>query len=218
MTRETGPVEFSGFSDRGLDLYAGLEADNSKTYWAEHKTVWESEVRDPMLALTSALADEFGEAKLFRPYRDVRFSKDKTPYKTHQGAFVGGGTVGVGWYVQVDKDGLLAGGGWRAHESAEVTRFRAAVDSEGTGPVLEQIVARLRGDGFQVDGDQTKTRPRGYPAGHPRLDLLRCRSLMVVRRYGAPDWLHSPRALDEVRTTWRELRPLADWMRAHVGA
>jgi uncharacterized protein (TIGR02453 family) len=118
------PGEFRGFPDRGLELYAGLEADNSKSYWSDHKAVWESDVRDPMRALTAALADEFGEAKLFRPYRDVRFSKDKTPYKTHQGAFVGQGTVGIGWYVQVDKDGLMAGGGWRAHESAQVTRFR----------------------------------------------------------------------------------------------
>lgn len=215
-TPAPAPGEFRGFSDAGLELYAGLEADNSKTYWTTHKAVWESEVRDPLRALAAALEDEFGEAKLFRPYRDVRFSKDKTPYKTHQGAFVGSGTVGIGWYVQVDKDGLLAGGGWRAHEPGQVTRYRQAVDAEATGTELEGIVGRLRADGFEIDGDETKTRPRGYPADHPRLDLLRCRSLMVVRRYGAPDWLATPRALDEVRTAWRAFRPLAEWVTAHV--
>ncbi len=216
MATTQDPGEFRGFSDRALELYAGLEADNSKTFWAGNKAVWENEVRDPMRALTAALAEEFGEAKLFRPHRDIRFSKDKTPYKTHQGAFVGDGTLGVGWYVQVDQEGLLAGGGWRSHSSAEVTRFRAAVDAEDSGPALERIVTRLRADGFQEQGDRTRTRPRGYPADHPRLDLLRCRSLMVTRRYGAPDWLATPRALDEVRSAWRELRPLADWMRSHV--
>ena len=221
MATTTGPAdvgEFRGFSDRGLELYAGLEADNSRTYWAAHKAVWEAEVRDPMRALTAALADEFGEAKLFRPHRDIRFSKDKTPFKTHQGALAGEGSVGAGWYVQVDKDGLSAGGGWRAHEPAQVTRFRQAVDSDATGPELERIVADLRAAGFEVNGDELKSRPRGYPADHPRLDLLRCRSLMVVRRYGAPDWLATPRALDEVRDAWRTVRPLAEWVTRHVDA
>ena len=72
---------FTGFTDRALELYAGLEADNSRQYWEAHKPEWEAEVRDPMRALTAELEDEFGSAKLFRPYRDVRFSADKTPYK-----------------------------------------------------------------------------------------------------------------------------------------
>ena len=101
---------FTGFSDQALELYAGLEADNSKAFWTDHKAVWESQVRDPMQALLDELEAEFGPGKLFRPYRDVRFSKDKTPYKTHQAAFVGRVT-GVGWYLQLDAEGLLAGGG-----------------------------------------------------------------------------------------------------------
>ena len=98
---------FAGFSDRALELYAGLEADNSREYWARHKPEWEAEVRDPMRALLAGLEDEFGPAKMFRPNRDVRFSKDKAPYKTHQGALVpvSEETVGVGYYVQVDADG-----------------------------------------------------------------------------------------------------------------
>ena len=74
----------------------------------------------------------------------------------------------------------------------------------------------LRGSGFDVNGDELKTRPRGYPADHPRLDLLRCRSLMVSRRFGAPDWLADAAALEQVRGTWREVRPLADWVSTHV--
>jgi uncharacterized protein (TIGR02453 family) len=146
----------------------------------------------------------------------VRFSKDKTPYKTHQGAFVGDGTLGIGYYVQVDKDGLMAGGGWRSHETGQVTRYREAVDAEASGPELERIVSGLKAAGFEVNGDETKVRPRGYPADHPRLDLLRCRSLMVYRRYGAPDWLATPRAQDEVRAAWRAVRPLTAWVRQHV--
>src|SRR3712207_2500424 len=88
--RRAGPVRsavsFTGFPDEGLVFYEGLEADNSKTYWTEHRHLYEECVRTPMQALADELAPEFGSPKLFRPYRDVRFSHDKTPYKTHQGA------------------------------------------------------------------------------------------------------------------------------------
>jgi len=208
---------FQGFSDRALELYAGLEADNSKEFWASHKAVWEAEVRDPMTALLDALEDEFGPGKMFRPYRDVRFSKDKTPYKTSQAAFVGS-TLGIGYYLRLGADGLLAGGGWRAHEPGQVERYRAAVADEESGPPLVAAVDALRAAGFTVEGDPVKTRPRGYPADHPRLDLLRCRSLMVFRQYGAPDWLATPHALEEVRDAWRAVRPLAEWVTRHVDA
>ena len=139
---------FTGFSDRALELYAGLEADNSRQYWTDHKTEWEAEVRDPMRALVAELEAEFGPAKLFRPHRDVRFSADKTPYKTHQGAFVSasdGSELGVGWYVQVDKDGLLAGGGWRAHDSEQVKRYRDAVAPDQPGEELALLMQEMAG-------------------------------------------------------------------------
>ena len=208
---------FAGFSDRALELYAGLEADNSREYWARHKAEWEAEVRDPMRALLAGLEDEFGPAKLFRPNRDVRFSKDKAPYKTHQGALVPvtEDTVGVGFYVQVDAEGLLAGGGWRSHGTEEIARYRAAVDG-ATGAELQRLVQRLEAAGFDVEGERVATRPRGVPADHPRLELMRARSLMVFRRFGAPDWLATPRAADEVRGAWHAVRPLADWVGRHV--
>ena len=103
--------EFTGFPVAALDFYDDLEVDNTKSFWAAHKHTWEESVRDPMLALTAALTREFGEAKVFRPYRDVRFAKDKTPYKDHQGAFVAAGPA-TGWYVQVGSPGVFVAAGW----------------------------------------------------------------------------------------------------------
>jgi uncharacterized protein (TIGR02453 family) len=208
-------TSFKGFTDQALELYVGLEADNSKEFWATHKAVWEAEVRDPMVALLDALEDEFGPGKVFRPYRDVRFSKDKTPYKTHQGAFVGA-TLGIGYYVQIGAEGLLAGGGWRPHEPGQVERYRVAVADDTSGPPLVAAVDALVAAGFRVEGDPVKTRPRGYPADHPRLALIRNRALMVTRSFGAPDWLATPEALDHVRTAWRTVAPLAGWVTEHV--
>lgn len=86
---------FTGFPVAALDFYEDLEADNSKAFWAAHKAVYDDCVRGPMRALLGELEDEFGEGKMFRPYRDVRFSRDKIPYKTHQGGYVATGP-GIG--------------------------------------------------------------------------------------------------------------------------
>ena len=82
-------MTFSGWPEEALDFYEGLEADNSKSYWTSHKAVYEQAVLRPMTELVEQLAAEFGEPKIFRPYRDIRFSADKSPYKTHIGATLG---------------------------------------------------------------------------------------------------------------------------------
>jgi uncharacterized protein (TIGR02453 family) len=207
---------FEGFTDDALEFYDGLMADNSKTYWTAHKAVYDDAIAAPMQALVDALAPEFGPGRLFRPYRDVRFSKDKTPYKTGQAAFVGS-DPGVGYYVQVDADGLLAGGGFRAHSTPQVDRFRRAVDDDRSGGEITDIVEQLRTDDFEIRGAQVKTRPRGYPADHPRIELLRYKEIMAAKAFGAPDWLATPNALDHVRSAWRRLGPLTTWVATHVG-
>ena len=83
-------MTFSGWPEEALDFYDELAADNTKTYWTANKAVYEEKILRPMADLTEELAAEFGEPKIFRPYRDVRFSPDKTPYKTHIGAVIGG--------------------------------------------------------------------------------------------------------------------------------
>ena len=73
---ETRSVTFRGWPSEALEFYEGLTADNSKTYWTAHKAVYESQVLAPMEALLVELEAEFGAGKIFRPYRDVRFSAD----------------------------------------------------------------------------------------------------------------------------------------------
>ena len=68
-------MAFSGWGDEALEFYEGLEADNTKTYWTRQKAVYEEKVLGPMTELLDELGPEFGEPKIFRPYRDVRFSK-----------------------------------------------------------------------------------------------------------------------------------------------
>jgi len=208
---------FAGFPAWGVNFYQELEDNNTKEFWAANKAQWERDVREPMLALVDALEDEFGPAKLFRPNRDIRFSADKSPYKTHQGA-IAGTAPGVGYYVQLSGDGLAVGGGFRTHSPAQTEAFRRAIAADGTGVEFEGIVAELSGAGFDLEGHALKTRPKGYDADHPRLDLLRRKEIMALNRVGSPAWLSKPVALEHIRSSWAAIRPLTEWVVANVPA
>ena len=212
-------MTFAGFPDEGLVFYEGLEADNSKTFWTAHRSEYESSVRAPMLALLQELAGEFGTAKVFRPYRDVRFSHDKTPYKTHQGAVVTPEGRGAGaWYVQISADGLtVSGGSWRL-ETDQVARYRRAVADPVQGLRLERAVERLRGAGWDIEGDRLIRVPAGFSADDDRIELLKHKALHATRRWTPEDWLHTPEVLDRVRTSWRDLATLNSWLGDNVGA
>lgn len=206
---------FSGFPLAGLDFYEDLEADNSKAFWNARKEEYETSVKAPMLALTTELEPAFGAAKIFRPYRDVRFAKDKTPYKNHQGAYVSV-APSTGWYVQIGAAGLYVAGGFYGGSSEQVAQLRSTIDHEVRGPELEKILAKLVRAGYTIGGEQLKTKPKGYDADHPRIGLLRHKALICHREFGAPPWLDKPRAAKEIRTAWETMRPLVDWLGAVV--
>jgi uncharacterized protein (TIGR02453 family) len=207
----TAVAEFTGFPEAALDFYDDLEIDNTKTYWTAHKDVYEQAVKTPMTALVTALEPEFGEAKVFRPYRDVRFAKDKTPYKTNQGAWVARGPS-TGWYVEVAAPGVRVGAGVYDASSDRLAKIRAAIDDSRRGRQLEKILAKLETGGWEVRGDKLKTTPRGYDGSHPRIELLRHRSLTVGKSYGFEPVIHTPDLLDQVRADWRAAAPLVDWI------
>ena len=94
--------------------------------------------------------------------------------------------------------------------------IRDAIDRERTGTELEQILATLRADGFEIGGEQLKTSPRGYAADHPRIELLRHKSLIAGRSHGFEPVIHTPELLDLVRDDWRAVRPLVEWVATHA--
>ena len=165
-----------------------------------------------MTVLTEELAAEFGEPKIFRPYRDIRFSKDKTPYKTHIGA-----TVGDSCYVQLSVEGLGAGAGMWEMNPEQLARYREAVAGDRSGAELEEIVAGLEQADVTVHGHGAlKSAPRGYPADHPRIALLRYKGLTAWQQWPAGPWLEGAGARDRVVSFFRTTRPLASWLRSYV--
>jgi len=208
---------FTGFGQEAVGFFDGLEADNSKVYWTDHRAVHEQAIRLPMLALLDALEPEFGPAKMFRPYRDVRFSADKSPYKTAQGAVVAA-AGGVGsWYVQVSARGLVVGGGVMGFSKDQLARYRAAVDADRTGRPFARAVATLTGRGWTTMGETLVRVPRGLDPDHPRAELLRHKGLALTFDHGDPDWFSTPDCLDQVARGWREVTPVLTWLGRHVG-
>ena len=207
------PAEFTGFPSQALDFYDDLEVDNSRTFWEKHKGTYEYSVRRPMVALCSALAEEFGDAKVFRPFRDVRFAKDKTPYKTAQGAFVEVGPA-TGWYVEVSARGVRTGAGFYDATGPRIASIRAAIDDDRRGNDLAQMLKKLEANGWVIGGHVLKTAPRGYDLSHPRINLLRHKSLTIGHDYGFEPIIHTPELLEAVRDDWRTLRPFVEWVTA----
>ena len=214
-------MEFSGFGEHAVEFYDGLLADNTKAYWDDNLRLYREHVRQPMEALLAELVPEFGpgfgEGKVFRPYRDVRFAKDKTPYKTHCGAVIEQGRGAGAFYVELSPAGLRVGGGCFHLESDQLARYRQAVDTEVHGVALERILAKLHKTGWEITGNVLRTRPRGYAEEHPRLGLLKHRSLYAVRSWEPDDTLHERACLDRVRRAWRQVREFNEWARDHVG-
>jgi uncharacterized protein (TIGR02453 family) len=206
---------FQGITAGAFEFYEELQDNNNREWWQEHRDRYQSLVNEPLASLLAELEPRFGPGKLFRPTRDTRFSEDKSPYKTAQGA-VASVQEGVGYYLQVSADGLLVGGGCHSHTPAQLARYRNSVDASGTGEALRQIVEAVAAAGFAVEGETLKTVPRGYAREHPRAELLKHKSLSASVTLGRQDWLGTPAAVQDIAGLWEDLRPLVDWVSRHA--
>ena len=208
-------TRFAGIPVEAFDFYEQLSADNTRSWWQAHKPDYERYVKEPLLTLTAELSGEFGEAHLFRPYRDVRFAKDKSPLKDHQGAYVGLEDA-IGYYLQVSATGLMVAGGWYSPQGQQVAKFREAIDA-GQAGYVRGLITKLEKKDWEIDGQPLKTRPRGVAADHPDLDLLRFRALTASKTYPVAAWMGTRQAFTRVRTDWRQLQLLTEWLADHVG-
>lgn len=207
-------MTFNGWTDAVLDFYEGLEVDNTKAYWQSHKSVYEEQVLGPMKALLAELSEEFGEPKVFRPHRDIRFSADKTPYKTQTGA-----TLGGHGYVQLSADGLAVASGTYVFAPDQLARYRRAAALDLTGEALARIVDNARAAGLTITAASTlTTAPRGYPRDHPRIELLRMKGLVTWQQWPIEPWLATAEAKHKIVSVLRDSLPLVQWLDLHVGA
>ena len=205
----------NGIPAEAFEFYEQLATDNTKEFWTEHKATYDMVVRQPMQQLADALEPAFGQGRLYRPYRDMRFSRDKTPYKDHQG-LVFAAENGLGWYVQISAAGLMVAGGWYSGTPSQVRRFREAI-LDGAGSELAGYVGALTKSGFEMGGDTLKTRPRGVDADHPYVDLLRHRTLHATKMWEPAAWMGTKRLHTTVRANFDKLTRFNDYLANLVG-
>jgi uncharacterized protein (TIGR02453 family) len=207
---------FNGWPPAALDFYRDLERENNRAFWTAHKDVYERDVKAPFEALSDLVAAEFGPLRVFRPNRDVRFSKDKAPYKTRCYA-VTEGEGGEAYYVEISTKGLVVASGYWMMANDQLSRYREAVDDDRAGPALERIVADLRANQLAVEAHGLKTAPRHYARDHPRVELLRHKSMAAVRTFPPGPWLATGGSAERIVEVWRAARPMNEWLAQHVG-
>ena len=202
-------MAFDGWKGDFVGFFRGLELDNSKRYFEAHRRQYEVDVRKPMEELVAELEPLLGGGKIFRINRDIRFSADKSPYKSNIAAVVG--TI----YIHLDAHQLFLGTGAHNPDTAWLRRYREAV-ARPVGEELAHLVNRMRIDGINVGGNPLKTAPRTYPPDHPRIELLRWREVVAGRRFPIEPWIATSGAKDRVVETWEMMRPFAGWLTEHV--
>jgi uncharacterized protein (TIGR02453 family) len=167
-----------------------------------------------MRALGEDLAD-LGRPRLFRPWNDTRFHP-RPPVKEHVGLAVGYEGAG-GYYVELSLDGFLVAAGIYQPAPDQLDRLRRAIDDGRTAAPLTRAIARAQRAGLALAEPALVRAPRGYAADHPRLRLLRCKSLTVTRRHQLGAWLHRPKAGRTIREELDAAAPLVRWVRERVG-
>ncbi len=198
----------SGFRPAATRFFQDLEDDNSREFWLAHADVYEAEVKQPMLTLLDSLPEQYQPFRLYRMNRDLRFTKDKSPYKVQQGAI--SEAAGGDYYLHVDGAGLLVAAGAYQLEPDQLERYRAAVDDARKGRALERILADLEQHEVETGMGMPalKTAPRGYPKDHPRVGLLRRKGLVGSRRLTGAALGDGDRVRDFVVETFSACQPL----------
>ena len=209
------PDAFRGWPEACQRFFIGLELDNSKRYFEANRKVYDTAVKGPMVALVASLEDEFGPGKVFRPNRDIRFSKDKSPYKTNIAATIGMGAKGG--YVSLDARGLTVAAGRYELLPEQLARFRQKVAAPATGAPLAAIAAKLEKAGFELGGEDLKRVPAGWPQDHPRARLLRHKRLYAWKNFGMQPWLGTPAARKHIVKAWSDCEPLEEWLTKYLG-
>jgi uncharacterized protein (TIGR02453 family) len=217
-------MTFTGFPADAFAFYAELDQvqqgdpARARQWWQANKPRYESSVREPAEALAAELADEFGSLKIFRPYKDVRFSADKRPYKDHLG-MVSTDVSRTAHYFQLSERGVMIGGGLYQPSREQLARFREIVDDVRAAGDLEAAVEAATDAGFTLMTEgAVATAPRGYRVDHPRIGLLRLTHLAVGRSHDVESWMSSPEFAERVREGWRVVSAWNAWLDENLPA
>jgi uncharacterized protein (TIGR02453 family) len=204
--------QFTGFPKGSVRFLDDLELNNNRAWFQANKAVYEATCRRPMELLLAELEGKYGPGKIFRINRDIRFSADKSPYKTYVAAVVGRHS-----YLSLSSDSFFVGGGGHMLDGSALTRFREAVAAQKSGRELERIVTTLEQQGYDVAGEALKSAPKGYTNDHPRIRFLRHKGVTMGKQFpSTAPWLSTRKALDKITGVLEDGRPLFGWFEKYT--
>ena len=221
---------FNGFPAEGLQFLADLEANNERPWFQARKQLYLDKIVTPTIAFVAAMGERLqtisphinydtrtnGSGSMMRIYRDVRFSKDKRPYKTHVGIvfWEGSGkkTECPAFYFGLNADGAGAHAGLYGFPKPMLTAYREAVADDKLGSELEAAIAKVQAAGYQIGGAHYKRVPRGYDKDHPREELLRHNTLTGSGSKMETAVVTSPALLDVCFEHFKNMAPLQQWL------
>jgi uncharacterized protein (TIGR02453 family) len=210
---------FTGFSPQATKFFAGLEKDNSKTWFESNRKTFDTELKAPFAALLASLPDKHQPFKVFRLNRDTRFSANKSPYKLMHGAVHtrSGGSVE---YLHLDKQGLLLAAGHYVMEPDQLIRFRSALLEKSTQQSFKSMASSLKAKGIDLEpggAAPLKSAPRGVDANHPMIEWLRWKGCVAMTRFSAADLNNGADLQKRIAAWWKTAEPLNAWLDNAIG-
>ena len=235
MTSPTDSVKpFSGFSRQSFQFFTELIENNNREWFLDNKARYERHVIEPAQGFISSLGTRLsklapgtrfdtranGQGSIFRIYRDVRFSKDKTPYKTHLGVLFWHGdrkkkVENPSWYFALDGNGAMFFAGLHTFGKDALDAYRRAVAGRAGSSLAKQIES-LKAAGYIIDGESYKRVPRGFDPEHPRANLLRHSGLGIKSPKLLKKEITSAALLDACEERARNTLPVVRWLSRHV--
>lgn len=214
-------MSFTGFPEEAFKFLVGLKEDNSRAYWQEHNEVWQEVIRPTMRSLMDELEPFFGPLRMYRPNRDIRFSRNKDPYKTWVGITTQGtGPGGIGLFFAIEPRSMRISAGSGAFAADQIKEYRRSLDNPVAGPNFERIVSGIIQAGYKVTSGRRPElvrMPRGYDQDHPRATYLKWRGVVLRHQKAYESWFGTPVILDHIIRTWSTGLPLIEWIQEFVG-
>jgi len=229
----TDKIGFKRFSDKTFQFFKDLENNNTREWFEDNRSVFEEYVLNPAQEFVMEVGEWVKslcpkivaipktDKSIFRIYRDVRFSKDKTPYKTHLGIFLWEGPRkklgNPGFYLQLDKSQILIAGGLYQLPSELVKPYRDAVSDFKKGSEVAKILKKItKNSSYKLGGSHYKRVPRGYDPENPNAELLLHNGLYLYHEGAVPKEVYSSDFLDYALGVFKDIMPLHKWIRDNI--
>jgi uncharacterized protein (TIGR02453 family) len=218
---------FNGFHDETIQFLSDLKDNNSKEWFDENRERYDKYITEPSRKFVVSMGERLKEISpdihaepkvnksLFRMNRDIRFSPDKSPYKTNLGIVFWEGPRKrmecPGFYFHLESDSLMLAGGMHILPKDLLDPYRKIVSEEGPAGELNKILERARRNGIEVGGIQYKRIPRGFTVDHPNSYLLKHNGVYGMETTSIPDELFSEKLIDYSLERFTKIDPMNRW-------